>query len=405
MQESSSTSDSSGAERTATPTWMARAAAVWRGAPVLRWTAIFLCAAELVVVVFAPLLLPDSFYLRLYLGADSRRNMRRLLEGPEQYLSWDSLTGWRNRPNAGRGSWQVDANGARTTQRSRQEPAGRRVWFFGDSTVNGGTAVSGEETLSAFVEDSRVSSINYGTMLFGLDQCYLLMRHLLERTSPAAVVVGISENSLQALGNRFVPFRRRNETNMPFLKPKFDVRGASLELAPNPARAAYYDLLGKATLLRDLAETDEYFRNFSAYRRFGFLPISGSMWTGYEMAENGWAAASGEPLASPRLLALMRGIESDARDKGAATVFVLLPSLATTSPTGIRRRFPDRHAALTVTLAGAGFKIIDGRDALRRSGAELRDLFAADGVHYTPEGNRVIAVEVRRALEESGIGQ
>jgi hypothetical protein len=365
----------------------------------------FLCASELIAICALPLLVPDSAYLRLYLGEDSRRSIGRLLGDPESYLVWDVDTGWRNRPNLARGKWQMDEQGSRMTQRARSATNGQRVWFFGDSTINGGLRVGNEETISAYAEDARLTAVNYGTMLFGLDQAYLQMRSLLERSAPAAVVVGISENSLGALGNRFVPFRRRSEVNMPFLKPRFVLIDSSIELLGAPPKDAYLDLLGPARLLSELAATDEYFGEFAGFRRFGLSPISGSLRQAYGRLVGYWEIVRGTPLAGPLLTPLMRALDRDARARGVVLVFVALPDQAGTVPSRLQRLLPDRYGELLWALSDTGLEVVDGRAAFLRSGVDAASLFGTDRVHYTPEGNRLIAQELRRKLAELGVGR
>lgn len=371
-----------------------RFAAICQGAPTIRWTAMILCTAELIIVLVAPLAVPDSFYLRSYLGGASRRSMRDLLTNAPSYLIWDELTGWRNRPEAERGRWQVDANGARTTRSGRERADVDQVWFFGDSTVNGGTGLSSEETISAFLEDDRIATTNFGTMLFGLDQSLLLMQRKLETAVPKAIVIGLSENGIFALGNRYVPFRSRRESAMPYLKPRFVLDGSALVLLPTPPQSAYADLLGQGRLLRDLSASDEYYSEFSAYRHFGLLPISGALWDGYRKGRATWSAATGRALASPLLYRVLNELQRDARSRGSAVVILVLPTRAIVDPSRLKRLLPDRHGALVRGLREAGFVVIDGRDALAGSGRPAHELYHADGVHYTRDGNRIIAASL-----------
>lgn len=401
MLESSSISGSRAESVDALAQWRR----LWRGAPVLRWMIALLVVFELAAIVALPLLMPDSLALRLYLGQDSRRSIGRLLQDPETYLVWDAVTGWRNRPGLTRGKWRMDGQGARSTQGTAGSPDRDQVWYFGDSTVNGGLRVENDQTISAYSEDETLGCTNFGTMLFGLDQSFLQMRQLLGTSAPAAIVVGISENSLQALGNRFVPFRRRSESNMPFLKPRFARSESGLMLLETPARSAYEDLLGKASMLRELSTTDEYFGEFASFRRFGMTPIAGSLRAGVGRARDYWDVVTGKPLADPLMVPLMRAFDREVRERGAVLVFVALPDQVSTDPARLERLLPDRYGELLRVLASTGLEVVDGRGALLRSGAKPATLFGADRVHYSPDGNRLIAAEIRRTLAELGVGR
>ncbi len=253
---------------------------LWSLAPVLSWTVLFLFLAEVLVAVVAPALLSDRLYLRAYLGRDARESTIQIAGDLGSYLTWNPVTGWRNRPNSSRKKWQVDEHGARATHAFGQHKEGRRrILFLGDSMTNGGTAVTRDETISAYVEDADTEALNFGTMLFGLDQMLLDYEDRLGAFEADVVVVGLSENAMAGLANRYIPFRRRSETNMPYFKPRFAIESGRLRLIPVPPRDAYERLLTRADLLPELRETDDFYGEFAAFKRCGWLPLSGAAWT------------------------------------------------------------------------------------------------------------------------------
>ncbi len=374
---------------------------LWAGVPSLRWTVAFLLAADLVVGAVGPLVIPDRLYLRAYLGPQSIDSIRAFLTTSGSYLVWDAVTGWRNRPGTQRSSWRVDERGARVSS-ARHDARARQVLFLGDSVTNGGTAVSNNETISALVEDEHTASANFATMLYGVDQMYLAFRGQLRAAKPSVVVVGLTETGIEGLGNRFVPLRRRAEVNMPFLKPRFLLREGTLRLVALPPIAAYDDLLGRATVLTDLATTDDYYQNFLEYRRCGFLPVSGMFWTAWRKAAGLLTAWRGVTPYSDLLAPLMGAIVEEARRRGSRTVFVLNATAVQTRPPRWRQAFPDRYGLLLRQLRSSGFVVLDARDALLVSGRPIGELYSADDIHYRVEGNRAIAAALRPLLREDG---
>jgi len=373
----------------------------WSRLPVIRWTAAWLVCAEIAVAVLGPLVVPDWLYLRMYLGQQSLTSTRSFVNTSDSYLMWDPVTGWRNRPSGHRSSWQVDERGARMST-AHHDTAALQVLFLGDSVTNGGTGVSNDETVSALVEDMQTASTNLATMLYGVDQAYLALSGQLHDSRPAVIVVGLTETGVEGLGNRYIPLRRRTEANMPFLKPRFVVQDGKLRLLALPPIAAYDDLLGGATLLTELATTDDYYQNFSAYRRCGFLPVSGMAWAAWGKAANFLDAWRGVTPYSDVLAALMGKIVEEGSWRGARTVFVLNATAVQARPPRWRRVFPDRYARLLRQLRNSGFVVLDARDALLKSDRPLDELYSADGIHYRVEGNRAIAAALRPLLRGNG---
>lgn len=373
----------------------------WSCVPVIRWTAAWLVGAEIAVAVLGPFVVPDWIYLRVYLGQQSIANTRSFANTSTSYLMWDPVTGWRNRPSVRRSLWQVDERGARVSTARHRAPA-RQVLFLGDSVTNGGTGVSNDETVSALVEDAQTASINFATMLYGVDQAYLALSQQLRDIRPSVIVVGLTETGVEGLGNRYIPLRRRTEANMPFLKPRYVLENGRLALVALPPIAAYDDLLGRATLLRDLAATDDYYRNFSAYQRCGFLPVSGAAWSAWGLGASLVGAVTADTPYSDILIALMGEIVQEGRRRGAPTVFVLNSTAAQTWPAGWRQKFPDRYSRLLQTLRSRGFVVLDARDALLKNGRPPGELYSADGIHYRVEGNRAIAAALRPLLPDGG---
>ncbi len=365
-------------------------------APALCYGLLFLVAAELVAAVAAPLVVPDRVYLRSYLGRRSRETADLLLAGKDEFLLYDSLLGWRTRPNASHANWSIDSLGSRSAHPiALARTARERLLFIGSSLVNGGTAVTAGETISAYAEDRSTEALNFGTMLYALDQTYLAYASSLYRYRPDVVVVGLPEDPSEGLANRYVPFRLRSEHNLPFLKPRFVLQGGGLRLLPVPPRRAYADLLRSGDLLRELRASDGDYPAFSRYEHFGLTPLASALSALYVEARDLVRLVRPGAPSLDLALELMRRLRDEAAAHGAATVFVMLPGRPTAFPPAWRRRLPDAYARVVAEIRSRGFAVLDGRDVLRRSGRPAGELYRRDGIHFSALGNRLLAGALR----------
>lgn len=96
--------------------------------------------------------------------------------------------------------------------------------------INGGTNVSNEETISAYIEDASTESVNFATMLYALDQVYLNYKERLGGYKADVVVVGLPGEFTAGLLNQYIPFRVRFENKMPFLSPALKCTRVSCRL-------------------------------------------------------------------------------------------------------------------------------------------------------------------------------
>ena len=375
-----------------------------RGAPALFYALVFLLAAELVAVVAGPMLIPNYVYLRLYLGKKARESTSRFLADRDQFLMYDPVVGWRNRPNANRGNWKVDSLGSRSTHPfglKRLTPT--RVLFLGSSLTNGGMGVSATETISAYVEGSTTEAVNFGTMLYALDQMYLAYSSELYRYNANVIVVGLSGDPGDGLTNRYIPLHNRSETNMPFLKPRLVVTDTGVALIGVPPRQVYSQILRTGDVLAVLRFTDADFGRFDQFTHFGLTPLASGMWYLYEKARNLQRFIAGDDATLPLAIVLMRRLEDEARNHGAKVVFMLLADQTLTYPSVWRSRLPDRYGRMVEQLRGRGFTLLDGRQVLRQADRAPWKVYAPDAVHYTPEGNRLIGQALQRLLRSSSV--
>lgn len=368
-------------------------------APVVFHAVVFLLLAHLVVGA-AALFAPDEIYLYLYLGEEARESTRRFLNDAHPFLVYDPVLGWRNRPNVRHGKWMTDAHGARTTHKVGAASSRKRVvLFLGNSLINGGTHVSNQETLSAYIEDASTESINFATMLYSLDQVYLDYKERLGRYKADVVVVGLPAEPTAGLLNRYLPFRVRVESKMPFFKPRFEMNSGELSILSVPSLETYAGLFNRPGVLKPLEKTDAYYGRFSGYKRFGLMPASDFIYSVYEWIRNLVRSIRGDDEGMPLLKRLIYQMSLEARRRNAAVVFVALPDLKTVAPGVWQRYLPDRYGERMKDLKGEGYPILDLRPALRKSGLLPGALFEADGTHYSSAGNRIIAAEIKRVID------
>jgi len=196
-----------------------------------------------------------------------------------------------------------------------------------------------------------------------------------------------------------VPFLQRSQVRMPYFKPRFVAEGDSLRLVPVPSPERWRSMFTSATILDSLGRDDGYLGEFESYRRFGLTPLSAGLRQAVKRARNLFRLLRGDQEALPLAVRLMRELVADAGGRQARVIFVLLPRRQEVFPPGWRRWLPDHYAGTAAGLRECGFSLLDGRDLLRASGLPPSRLFTADGRHFMPEGNRVLAAGLRKMMQ------
>lgn len=388
-------------------TQQSRTRAVWRQllnlrreAPLVHWFLVIWVLAEVTSAALGPLVIPDHVYLSLYLGNQARQNTRDFYCGKSQALVFDAECGWRNRPNYEREKWRIDEHGSRSTQAiSITRNAKTRVLFLGSSLTNGGMSVSAGETISAAIEDSTTETLNFATMLYSLDQCYLAYRARMRKFAADFVVVGLSGNPTEGLTNRYVPYRVRTEIHMPYFKPRFGETEGELKLHTVPSPEEALTVLDSPDLLDRIGRSDGYAANFSGFKRFDQTPITHALWSLGVKFRNLHHLLQKSYSELDLLQALMGAMVATADEDGAPVVFMFLPDQDITWP-GLRGRLPDHYSDMIARLRAAGFTILDGRQVLLDSGERPSRLYHRDGQHYSALGNRVIGASLKPLLAQ-----
>lgn len=374
--------------------------ALWSGAPRLRHLVILLAVAELLAVAVLPVVVPARIYLAAYLSDPRAGEALHSFFTDQGILEPDPDTGWRSRAGVQHGLWVTDEHGSRSHEPLSVARQGHRtrVLFLGSSKINGGTELGRDQTISAYAANARVETLNFGTMLFGADQSTLAYTRRLARFQPDVVVLGLDPRAEEPLLNVYLPYRNRDQVMMPFVKPRFEETVSGLTEVPPPLALLRDSALRPQALQAFLKQHDGYQREFDDYRRYGFTPLAYGahrLWRKFANAKALYAP--GAPSEGERLLArlLLRFRDGLARDD-RRLVLLLLPNRDDVEASRPWQAAWLRHQRLRQLLAAQGLAFVDPRGALR-AGA-VADMFHEDGIHYTAQGNRVIATELATAL-------
>lgn len=365
--------------------------------PLLFRALVLLFTVELSAVFIAPLILPNNIYLRGYLSDKAENSVQTFLHG-ENFLIPDTITGWRNKPDTSKDNWQVDKHGARSHRPVNLTPSkSLRVLFVGSSMINGGTHISNQETLSAYLEDENIEALNFGTMLFSFDQSLLLLEQLLI-FKPDVVIMGLDSDPVAGLQNMYIPFRNPDEVNMPFLKPRFLLQGAQLQhLSIEPSKLV--DLLEDDTILNFLKQHDTYYHRFERYIRMGHTPLAAGVNRLLRKAESFQQYLYGDPESEIILKQLMEKALALADAQGFKLFFLSMPSVSNIYPGRLMRYFPDGYAIRQQDFAAHAFPVIDVKQLFLDSGQNISSLYTDDQVHFTPIANQLIADALRSRIQ------
>jgi hypothetical protein len=365
---------------------------LWRRAPTLIWFLLLWVGAELGAAFLLPLVLPGERYLDWFQPAIADASVETFLQGRHLLLP-DTVVGWRSAPLRTEGPWSTDARGARTTGRWEWgDPGALNVVFSGSSLINGGPTIPNDQTLSAALEGPWIRTLNFGTMLFGVDQTLLDYRTRLRTFHPDVLVVGVDVDALSAIQNVWVPLRRRDEVSMPFVKPRFRLAGDSLELVQvDPGDLLPLD--GRTRLLQTIREEDGLADGFGDFVRFGPTP-------GMSVAlrvTRGLQRRLAPPTDPPHLQLLLDRILEELRREveGDGVRLVLLANPPGRSASaGDRERLRSR----ITRWRAAGFEVVDGARALADHRVPGVELYLSDGAHLSPAGNQVLAAALAEVL-------
>ncbi len=173
----------------------------------------------------------EPSYFRLS-RAELREMFQRVRLGHDEEVH-DALLGWDYPPRLKTRSITTDANGARRSPLfAGAEPA---VAAYGDS-FTAGDEVEDDETWAYFLSQRLGARVaNYGVGGYGTDQALLKfkVKHA-DRPAPPSVVLGIYQENINRIFNRYRPYYHPR-TGIPLgFKPRFALEDGALRLIANP---------------------------------------------------------------------------------------------------------------------------------------------------------------------------
>ncbi len=362
-------------------------------------------ALRIVSPVKAEDLLPLSY---------DRAGLQRI-DAKDTYIGFDERLGWTVTPNMSRAAASATYRSNSAGMRADREyeltprPASTRVAAFGDSFTHCDD-VENDECWSAQLEQEvpGIEVLNFGVSGYGPDQAWLRYQQEGRAYKPCTVLIGYMVENVNRVVNRFRPFYQP-ETGITLGKPRYLLRGDSLELLPQPAHSAL-DFGDPAWVERELGPHDFwYYRGMfsgglldaSHFIRLGrtvayqrkYEPLRAD---NDEAGDIGWAYQAGSEgfeVTSRLLIQFARQVEAD----GAVPVVVIFGRKA--DVVAMRHDEKKVYEPLLQRLNRANVSTIDLTERLfqesKRTGVErLIDK------HYRAAGNAVAADGLARRLQK-----
>jgi hypothetical protein len=159
------------------------------------------------------------------------------------YVIDDPYLGWTIRPNSisENGLYRANSDGLRGEAEYNLDPRPGvlRIAIYGDSFTHGDEVVF-EDTwgyqLELLLDEMGMDTevINFGVGGYGMDQAYLRWQHFGRQYGPDIVLFGFQAENVNRNMNIFRPFFIRDNA-IPFLKPRFLLKGEQLVLVNSPA--------------------------------------------------------------------------------------------------------------------------------------------------------------------------
>lgn len=343
-----------------------------------------------------------------------RKAIGDYLARPTSYIMYDPVMGWTPRPGSRsvNGLYRYDREGIRTglTRRdiSKNPRMGTlRIAIFGDSFTHADD-VPFEETWGYCLEQDlkragiEAEVLNLGVGAYGMDQAYLRWKYKGRLFSPHIVILGFQAENVKRNVNliRALYFP---ETGIPFAKPRFVIEGDALRLinVPTPDPAQFDHILDHILswpLLRYeyWISPENYAGGMALKSRLASLVLSALDRPGKRGRRTGGTpsiyALGGEPAMVT--IAIIKAFRDDVASTDARFYIVHLPMREDLKL--LLQGAPLPYAPLLEKIE-AEVPVIHAEQALLRAarGAPTRRLYR---VHYTTDGNRVIAEAISEFL-------
>lgn len=361
---------------------------------------------------------------RPYFSEPIRKTTDIYLEQSDQIRRWlrmggrardvvDPDLGWRYRPGHSNAANQINSQGLRSRREFAPMPPDGvlRVAAFGDSFVYG-NEVENDDAWATVVDTAfeRIELLNYGVGGYGVDQAMLRFRREGSDLTPHVVLIGFIADDIRRVVNVYQRFASTNSGI--FTKPRFllDTNG-HLSLLPSPIRRLddWRAVLEEPELIREWGEHDQWYEPLvyenALYDISATVRLLSTVWVRLYnryfdpdrlfLGDTFNTAAEAYELQ----MKIFEEFVSDVRESGARPIVLILPSRGE-----LRAEMDSQETAyrpLLEDLSEMGIEYWDATEAFLSAPRppDLRPWFAPGG-HYSPAGNRIVAMWLGEALLE-----
>lgn len=344
--------------------------------------------SEIIVAGLVLTIVPDHLFLRFYLPQQSKASTQKFLNH-QGFIIPDSITGWRNQINIAKGNWIIDQYGSRAHKSiSLEKNKRKRLMFLGNSMVNGGTHVSNQETLSAYIENDSIEAVNFAVMLYSIDQSMLLYENYLQKFKPDILIVGLDTDPIAGLKNMYIPFRSPQELNMPFIKPRFIRNQDNLDLVSIDINNL--KTITQVSLPNTLVTNDAFYYRYKMHK-LELMPIGYTISIFLKKIDTLLNLLKFDQEGEQLLVDIMKKFSSLAEANNTKIIFLSLPGKAVLKPGRLAQNLPDKYSQRIEKLKKLNFPVIDASVVLKKHLDEIDRFYAADNAHLNAAGNKLVA--------------
>ncbi|NOZ60571.1 MAG: hypothetical protein GXO74_02710 [Calditrichaeota bacterium] len=355
----------------------------------------FIAVAEIALSGFIESIFPETWYLRSYLSWKLMQRTRDFQDGRFQIIP-DEKLGWKNQPNYTGENIHFDTFGSRSVESIAEKKRKKtRVIFLGDSRLSGGGKISNNETVSSFVEDSNLETLNFGTEYFSLDQIYLLLMDAAKQFSPDVVIVGLGSRNTELLDCLYLPFCDP-DVEFALVKPRFNLEKNHLILIQPNVLEFLEDIPGSIEPLAFFHRYDMHYQKFEQFKRQEFTPFLG-LFNLMKKKVGKWGDSANKMNSAHKEIrlrngtltnALLKAMQIYAHEWNFRLVLLLLPEKWEFENSSAKTPYDELKRLAQLNQ----FDFIDGRKIL---GAEAGTQIFSGDIHFTPEANQIIAAKLK----------
>jgi hypothetical protein len=352
------------------------------------------------------------------LSREHREILERVIRGESAYRKIDPELGWTIRAGGESGLARANATGFRASREYAASPPEGvvRIATYGDSFTHG-SEVGNSDTWQHQLETRHpgLEALNFGVGGYGLDQALLRYRELGPRFGAHIVLIGFLSENIYRTVNVYRPFYLPG-TSSPLAKPRFRWDGEVLELLPNPLPTPdhYRALLAEPEqILPGLGKNDYFYGLRDRAAWYGALPsVRLFRYVRQRSAGDGIVRR----VRTERGSADLYDAGSEAFEVTTAVFDRFVQEVSTDGSVPIVVLFPYRrdleqiarvgvpvYAPLVQQLERRGRDVIDLAEPLLTAAAASGVDSLFERIHYSAEGNRVVAEAVAAHLRARGL--